>query len=111
MQLSVTAKVDKFMFTQMCECAMEINKPSIAEKWERDILNHAAHELISSMLEHGLLKLEWENYDETQDPYFIQARVTVDIQPPPDHPDAMAIWYGSLYCQNHYRKSRGGTTE
>lgn len=109
MQLRVTVKVDKFYFTRMCETATEINKPSIVEEWERKILENAAHELISSMFENGLLKLEWENYDETKDPCFIRARVSVDAATPPEHPDAMAIWQGSFYCQERYRRFKGGT--
>ncbi len=104
MKIYATVKVDKEVFTQLCESAMALNKLSMVENWEQDILNNAARQLTSAMLEQGLLKLEWENYDATQDPYYIHARVEAEILQPPDHPDAMAVWSGSLYCQDRYRR-------
>lgn len=104
MKLYATVRVEKEVFTQMCENALALNKPSMVKEWEQNLLNNAVRQLTSSMLENGLLKLEWENYDGTKDPYYIYARVEAEILPPPDHPDAITVWQGSLYCQDRYRR-------
>lgn len=106
MRLYVTTKVDKFMFTQMCEDALELGKTDSVKKWELNILYGMTHQLVHEMIEKGLLKLEWENYDATHDPYYIHARVVVDVPTPPDHPDALSVWQNSLFGQRQLSRLR-----